>query len=200
MSTSGDSTAPPIDRHDAHTRALRFALRSAPEADLLAELDERLNDLASYEADLVAGIVAQGDVEQLRGGIAYERYHAELIVAELERRERAHHFGYRSAHLPIETELTGRFAAAKSVDCAEILRLETGQWGTRSGDRSRFHCPFHEDDTPSLVCYPGERGFYCFSCHRGGDAVKLVTELKSVGMLEALRLLESRALVERMPA
>ena len=193
-------SAPPIDRKDAEVRALRFALRHPSEADLIAELDARLNTMSSYEADLEASIFDQGDADQLRGGIAYERVHIELIVAELERRERARNYGYRSGNAPAEPDLADRFAAAKAIDCAAIMRLETGQWGKPSGDRTFFHCPLHEDHSPSLVCYEAGRRWHCFGCHRGGDAVKLVSDLKSIGMVDALRLLESGALVDRVPA
>ena len=36
-------------------------------------------------------------------------------------------------------------------------------------------CPLHgHDDTPSLKIYPGNRGFYCFGCHAGGDVIEFV--------------------------
>jgi hypothetical protein len=35
-------------------------------------------------------------------------------------------------------------------------------------------CPFHKEDTPSLVVYPDDRGFFCFGCNEWGDALNLV--------------------------
>jgi hypothetical protein len=38
-------------------------------------------------------------------------------------------------------------------------------------DRRGFaRCPFHDDRTPSLHCYPSpERGWFCYGCRRGGS-------------------------------
>ena len=81
-----------------------------------------------------------------------------------------------------------------------MIRDLTDQPGMRSGERWCFSCPFHRDDTPSLTAYPGERGWYCFSCQRGGDAVRFVMEMQSIGAVEALRLVEAGALGTQMPA
>lgn len=181
-------------RRAAHAAAMRFSRRATLEADLLAELDERMNAAARYEVDLAAGEFADGDADQLRGGIAYERFHVEAIVTELEAREQARAHGYRASSLPAESDLPARFATARLTDAADVIRALTGQPGQRSGDRWRFSCPFHADATPSLTAYPGERGWYCFSCGAGGDAVRFVMEARSIGAVEALRLLEAGAL------
>ena len=38
-------------------------------------------------------------------------------------------------------------------------------------------CPFHGDNTPSLKIYSDNRGWYCFGCNRGGDAIDFVRSL-----------------------
>lgn len=40
----------------------------------------------------------------------------------------------------------------------------------------RMHCPFHEDRTASASVNhdPDEGGFKCYSCHRKGDAIKML--------------------------
>ena len=42
--------------------------------------------------------------------------------------------------------------------------------------RSGFiSCPFHgHDKNPSMKVYDGRRGFYCFTCHAGGDVIRFV--------------------------
>lgn len=54
------------------------------------------------------------------------------------------------------------------------------------------HCPLHEDRTPSLRLYSGAaRGFYCFSCHRGGSAIDLAQILLGLDTpTEALKALD----------
>lgn len=38
-------------------------------------------------------------------------------------------------------------------------------------------CPFHEDHTPSLKVYPEMgKGFYCFSCCRGGSVINFAMQ------------------------
>lgn len=190
----------PDDVRRARASAERFSLRRTPEPDLLAELDLRFDLAARYQADLDAGDFSDGDAGQLRGGIAFQRHHIERIVGELEAREAARTIGFRPATGGAEADLPARFATARGIDCAEVVRAETGQPGRRSGDRWVFPCPFHRDDTPSLTAYPGERGWYCFSCQRGGDAVAFLAELRSIGAVEALRLLEAGALDSWVPA
>jgi hypothetical protein len=42
-------------------------------------------------------------------------------------------------------------------------------------DKWEARCPLpdHEDLTPSFTVYPGERGWFCFGCLRGGDVIEL---------------------------
>ncbi len=50
-------------------------------------------------------------------------------------------------------------------------------------------CPIHSEKTPSMKFYEGDRGWTCFGCHKGGDAVKLYEELYRVEPVEAARML-----------
>lgn len=52
-------------------------------------------------------------------------------------------------------------------DVAKALGLEV--------DRNhRCPCPFHHGHDFNCKLYPGNRGFYCFVCHEGGDCIHLV--------------------------
>ncbi|MCA9879299.1 MAG: hypothetical protein KC442_16020 [Thermomicrobiales bacterium] len=126
--------------------------------------------------------------------------HIARLRAELLRRQRAVAYGYRAAPTAPQSRLRERFAAVRGFDCAQVLRALTGQAGQASGQTTRFCCPLHHDDTPSLVAYPGERGWYCFGCHAGGDAAKLVAEVLGIGLVAALILLESGELGYGTPA
>jgi len=58
------------------------------------------------------------------------------------------------------------------------------------GGKAWACCPLHGERTPSLRLYEeAERGFYCFGCHRGGDAVKLYAELYHLEPLDAAKAL-----------
>lgn len=50
-------------------------------------------------------------------------------------------------------------------------------------------CPFHSDSHPSLQLYDGRKGFYCFSCHTGGDCIRFVALFFRVSDREAALLL-----------
>lgn len=54
-----------------------------------------------------------------------------------------------------------------AVSCEDFAR-RVGLAVTRQGFCC---CPFHGEDTPSLKLYKGDRGWYCFGCHQGGDVI-----------------------------
>ena len=70
-----------------------------------------------------------------------------------------------------------------ALDVARSAGLELHPRGGKHWTR----CPFHADRTPSFAIYPGGRGWYCFSCHRGGDAAALYQQLYNVPIGDALR-------------
>jgi DNA primase len=56
----------------------------------------------------------------------------------------------------------------------------------RSGSKLAGRCPFHDDETPSLVVYPETRSFYCFGCGASGDVIDFVRRTQGVGFRAAL--------------
>jgi hypothetical protein len=64
-------------------------------------------------------------------------------------------------------------AAVGSLDLADEFRQIGVDLRPAGGGRLRGRCPFHVDDTPSLVVYPGDRGFYCYGCSAWGDALNV---------------------------
>ncbi len=60
-------------------------------------------------------------------------------------------------------------------------------------------CPFHAEKTPSFHVHP-DRGFFkCFGCGAGGDVITFVQKSESVGFVDAVRTLASKAGVELEP-
>ncbi len=53
-------------------------------------------------------------------------------------------------------------------------------------------CPFHGERTPSFSVSPENGLWYCFGCHRGGDAIKFVRELDGLDFTEAVERLAAR--------
>jgi hypothetical protein len=53
--------------------------------------------------------------------------------------------------------------------------------GRGPGRDHKISCPFHDDGTPSLHVYPGDRGWACFGCGRGGSIYDFGSELWGIG-------------------
>lgn len=57
-------------------------------------------------------------------------------------------------------------------------------------ETDRYHkliCPFHEEDTPSLVIYPHTNSFYCFGCGKTGNQLTFYAEVCKVDIKQAIR-------------
>ena len=57
--------------------------------------------------------------------------------------------------------------SVSAADMAKALGLKPNRAGF-------CRCPLHGEKTASLKLYPGDRGWYCFGCHQGGDVIRLV--------------------------
>jgi len=57
-------------------------------------------------------------------------------------------------------------------------------------------CPFHDEDTPSFSVAPRKQIFYCFGCHKGGNAIKFIQEIEQLSFPEAVRFLGKRVDVD----
>ncbi len=57
------------------------------------------------------------------------------------------------------------------------------------GDRAL--CPFHDDHSPSMKLYPGDRGWYCFACGEGGDVIRFAEKYFGVGFRQAIEKLSA---------
>ncbi len=68
----------------------------------------------------------------------------------------------------------------------------------RQGTSYTGLCPYpdHSEKTPSFSVTPDKGFYYCFGCQKGGDAIKLVTDLKSLSFVEAVTYLAERSGVE----
>src|ERR687894_1632079 len=68
----------------------------------------------------------------------------------------------------------------------------------RQGTRFVGLCPYpdHSEKTPSFGVAPDRGFYYCFGCQRGGDAIKLVSELKNFSFVDSVAYLAERSGVE----
>lgn len=51
----------------------------------------------------------------------------------------------------------------------------------------RALCPFHQEKTPSFTVTPNRCMFYCFGCHKGGNAITFLMEHENMTYLEAVK-------------
>lgn len=64
-------------------------------------------------------------------------------------------------------------------------------------------CPFHTEKTPSFTVSPAKGIFYCFGCHKGGNAVNFLMEHEHFTYVEALKYLAQKysiPIVEETPS
>jgi DNA primase len=73
----------------------------------------------------------------------------------------------------------------------EYLQLRSAGGGSLKG-----LCPFHQEKTPSFNVTPARGLWYCFSCNEGGDVIKFVQRIDSLGFAEAVERLAARAGIE----
>lgn len=47
-------------------------------------------------------------------------------------------------------------------------------------------CPFHNEKTPSFSVSPGKQIYYCFGCHKGGNALRFLMDIEGLTFPEAV--------------
>lgn len=52
-----------------------------------------------------------------------------------------------------------------------------------------YHCPFHDDYTPSMSVSIDKQVWYCFSCKSGGDVLSFCKKIHGVSTLKAINML-----------
>lgn len=60
----------------------------------------------------------------------------------------------------------------------------------KTGKDLAGHCPFHEDDTASLIVTPGKNLWHCFGCGAGGGPIDWVMKQQGVSFRHAVELLK----------
>ncbi|MCR4577592.1 MAG: DNA primase [Clostridiales bacterium] len=67
---------------------------------------------------------------------------------------------------------------------------------TRKGQRLWACCPFHSEKTPSFSVDPTTGLYYCFGCHKGGNALTFLKDYEHIDGREAMEELAKRARME----
>jgi DNA primase len=85
-------------------------------------------------------------------------------------------------------------AVRQNADIVEVASEFTAL--KRQGANLIGLCPYHSEKTPSFSVSPEKNFYYCFGCQRGGDAIKLVMDLKSFSFVEAVSHLAEHSGIE----
>ncbi|HSH81171.1 MAG TPA: DNA primase [Herpetosiphonaceae bacterium] len=88
------------------------------------------------------------------------------------------------------------------LDIVELIQ-SSGVQLRKAGRNFTGFCPFHPNArTPAFYVFPHSQSYYCFSCHKSGDAFAFVMDREGLPFGEALQQLAQRAgvtLPERSP-
>jgi DNA primase len=82
----------------------------------------------------------------------------------------------------------------QAVDFVAVVEERTHL--RKAGARLTGRCPFHEEKTPSFSVNPVEKLYYCFGCHKGGDAIAFVRDTQGLDFAGAIEWLAERFHVE----
>ncbi|MUL40243.1 DNA primase [Streptomonospora sp. PA3] len=70
----------------------------------------------------------------------------------------------------------------------EYLQLRSAGGGSLKG-----LCPFHDEKSPSFNVTPARGLYYCFGCGEGGDVIRFIQQIESLGFVEAVESLAQQA-------
>lgn len=162
----------------------RFAIGELAPAELDVELGRWLQHLQLLKGDLKARDFADQDEATIRAGVAYAEHRVEALTRQLRR--------FLRAGMTTRRERKPDFDAVRYVDLVGLAETLLAQPARKSGGgRYRIRCPFHDDQTPSLVIYPPGGGWWCPVCDKGGqDAASFCAEFFDCSQLEGLRWVE----------
>jgi DNA primase len=74
-----------------------------------------------------------------------------------------------------------------------LVRLveSQGYQPKKQGKDYVIHCPFHEDDTPSLIISPANNLYHCFGCGAAGSVIDWTMKTQGLSFRHAVELLKS---------
>lgn len=67
---------------------------------------------------------------------------------------------------------------------------------TKKGSNHFGLCPFHGEKTASFSVNASKQIYYCFGCHKGGNAINFIMEIENLSYPDAVRFLAKRAGIE----
>lgn len=81
------------------------------------------------------------------------------------------------------------FDELRGVSCIDAARCLGIKLKREVGGTAWALCPLHGETGHASLFMSADRGWYCYGCHKGGDAVKLYEYINGVDALEAAKML-----------
>ena len=70
----------------------------------------------------------------------------------------------------------------------QVSMLDVSErYGLQANNNGFASCPFHNEKTPSMKLYSGDKGFYCFGCGASGDVIKFIQMYFNIPFKDALK-------------
>ena len=77
------------------------------------------------------------------------------------------------------------FNFADEIKSLVTMRQVCEMYGIEVNSQGFALCPFHNENTPSLKVYSGNRGFHCYGCGQNGSVIDFVMQLFNLDFLAA---------------
>ncbi|MBP3195103.1 MAG: DNA primase [Cardiobacteriaceae bacterium] len=71
-------------------------------------------------------------------------------------------------------------------DLKALLVSKGIEFKKNSGNDSFANCPFHNEKTPSFAVHRNEQYYYCFGCHKSGNALRFLMDYENLSFVEAV--------------
>lgn len=80
-----------------------------------------------------------------------------------------------------------RFDAVQTIKSSLTMQEVVEHYGFSVNKAGFMCCPFHNEKTPSMKIYDGNRGFSCYGCGENGDVISFVKKLFDLSFVDTLK-------------
>jgi len=145
-----------------------------------------------FQCTLPEEVGEHGDITDLfmktPGNIDELLYERSVPIMPKKKEEKVHREYTGTSNGEITDEDVKR---AREANCKDFIQVARSSYET-----DWAHCPFgganHDKGNPSLCLYKGDKGYFCYSCGKGGDAIELVMSLNDIDFISAVKFINKK--------